>query len=412
MYAWVADKAGNISAAFTPQTITLDRTPPVVTFVAPTSVPTRSVTFTTLSATDSGSGVVKYLVVEGAGAVTAAAFPSVKPTSITLSNKEGVHTLYAYALDAAGNISAPVTQQVVFGEFSVACDQLARVAVNASGVFAVAGLQSVYVPVSQASYDHTKVSAYTAAGAPLWVVDEAPPDPFSFTAPSVGIDGSGNVAAAWLAPSATVGEIDARRYSSAGVAGSLFKVNTTALAGGGSGPNTTALAMNDGGQFVVVWDSYGADGDGWGVYAQRYAVSGVVGSEFRVNSVTIGDQHFPEVGMRSDGSFVICFQNGPDGNPKVDCVAYGSDGAVTKAELTVVSNSNGNLAVSTSGFVVAWTDVIGQGIQMQRFHTDGTIDGAVMFGSGGDVSGTGHGSQTWPSVGMAPSLRPTYFGNS
>ena len=42
---------------------------------------------------------------------------------------------------------------------------------------------------------------------------------------------------------------------------------------------------------MVVWASQGQDGSGWGVYGQRYDVSGVaLGGEFRVNTTTADDQ--------------------------------------------------------------------------------------------------------------------------
>ena len=54
-------------------------------------------------------------------------------------------------------------------------------------------------------------------------------------------------------------------------------------------PSVTAL--NDGG-FVVTWSSDGQDGSGYGIYGQRYAADGTpVGSEFRVNQITSGNQY-------------------------------------------------------------------------------------------------------------------------
>ena len=48
--------------------------------------------------------------------------------------------------------------------------------------------------------------------------------------------------------------------------GAEFQVNTYTI-GNKYGPSTTALS--DGG-FVITWQSLGQDGDGYGVYAQRY----------------------------------------------------------------------------------------------------------------------------------------------
>ena len=60
--------------------------------------------------------------------------------------------------------------------------------------------------------------------------------------------------------------------------------------------------MNDRGEFVVTWSSKGQDGDGWGVYAQRFDASGRgAGGEFRVNSATGGDQTSPSVAIDAAG---------------------------------------------------------------------------------------------------------------
>jgi hypothetical protein len=61
----------------------------------------------------------------------------------------------------------------------------------------------------------------------------------------------------------TIGSVY-QRYNAAGVAqGGEFRF-TTATAG------WSAVAMDADGDFVVTWSSNGQDGDGWGVYAQRY----------------------------------------------------------------------------------------------------------------------------------------------
>ena len=53
---------------------------------------------------------------------------------------------------------------------------------------------------------------------------------------------------------------------------------------------SSVTALNDGG-FVVTWSSDGQDGSGYGIYGQRYAADGTpVGSEFRVNQITSGNQ--------------------------------------------------------------------------------------------------------------------------
>ena len=62
-----------------------------------------------------------------------------------------------------------------------------------------------------------------------------------------------------------------------------------------------AAGLANGG-FVVVWESEGQDGSGYGIYAQRYGADGVAtGDEFQVNSLTDYGQSRPEVAADAVG---------------------------------------------------------------------------------------------------------------
>ena len=83
---------------------------------------------------------------------------------------------------------------------------------------------------------------------------------------------------------------------------SEFQINTY-TASHQLGPSVTGLS--DGG-FVVTWDSYGQDGDGVGIYGQRYDSSGsTTGPEFQINTYTTDDQYDSSVTSLSDGGFVV-----------------------------------------------------------------------------------------------------------
>src|SRR4030095_9072357 len=60
----------------------------------------------------------------------------------------------------------------------------------------------------------------------------------------------------------------------------------------------------------------GLDGSLAGVFAQRFDANGVkLGADFRVNTYTTGIQRWPRVAVRHDGQFVVVWQsNGQDGN--------------------------------------------------------------------------------------------------
>ncbi|MEO1076243.1 MAG: flagellar hook associated protein, partial [Bacteroidota bacterium] len=86
--------------------------------------------------------------------------------------------------------------------------------------------------------------------------------------------------------------------------GPEFQVNT-ATAGNQRNP---AVAVAPDGDFVIAWSSRGQDGSGTGIYAQRYTAEGTpAGAEFQVNTSTLNDQVVPSVGIDEDGDFVIAW---------------------------------------------------------------------------------------------------------
>ncbi len=106
--------------------------------------------------------------------------------------------------------------------------------------------------------------------------------------------------------------IYAQRYDASGNSvGSEFQVNTYTT---GTQIMSTLAALADGG-FVITWSSDTQDGDFYGLYGQRYDVSGeAVGSEFRVNTTTANDQFASAITALADGGFVVTWESdGQDG---------------------------------------------------------------------------------------------------
>jgi hypothetical protein len=114
LYGWVKDKAGNV--ALTPKSATVtvvDAVPPVVTdFAVPQSVTTMTIPITAFTAND--TNLTGYLITTTANpppSASALGWRAMPPASFTVTTG-GQKTLYAWAKDAAGNISAPMTAQV------------------------------------------------------------------------------------------------------------------------------------------------------------------------------------------------------------------------------------------------------------------------------------------------------------
>ena len=97
--------------------------------------------------------------------------------------------------------------------------------------------------------------------------------------------------------------IYAQQFTAAGAAsGNEFRANTT-TAGDQQRPS---VAADGSGNSVIVWESYGQDGDHSGVYGQRYDASGqTVGAEFRSNVTTLGYQETPQAACLTGGGFVV-----------------------------------------------------------------------------------------------------------
>ncbi|KAB0668202.1 DNRLRE domain-containing protein [Oryzomonas sagensis] len=114
-YAWAKDAAGNVSAAKSSSVvITLpDTTAPTVgTFTMPATATSLTVAISSFTASDN-VGVTGYLVTESATAPAASAtgWSAGAPTSFTFS-AAGSTTAYAWAMDAAGNVSAAKSSSV------------------------------------------------------------------------------------------------------------------------------------------------------------------------------------------------------------------------------------------------------------------------------------------------------------
>ena len=192
-------------------------------------------------------------------------------------------------------------------------------------------------------------------------------------------------------------------------AGNEFQVNTHTISGQGSG----AVAGNAAGNFVAVWASYGQDGYSYGVFGQRYSTTGApVGAEFQVNSYTLYAQggffRDPSIAVHPDGTFVVVwtsgtFSVGQDGYG-AGVFAQRFDGAGTPAgtEFQVNSYTLGfeyypDVAAANDGsFVVVWTgphDEYSSAVVGQRYDSTGAPVGGEF-----QINTYTPGSQYGPEV--------------
>ena len=220
------------------------------------------------------------------------------------------------------------------------------------------------------------------------------------------MDGNGNYVVAWTTDNGG---------TSRGVRLTLFDAAGTALSGEIQVNTFTAndqrypsVAMEPGGNFVVVWSSDGQDGAGTGIYAQRYDSAGAPqGAEFQINNTTAGNQDRPQVAMDGSGNFVVAWTSDQGGDLDIYARRYAANGSALGNEFLVnsvdVANDQDQPAIamdSAGNFVVAWRtsstlDGSSTGVFAQRYDSAGSTVGAAF-----QVNTTGAGAQLEPSVAM------------
>ncbi len=108
LYPWAKDAAGNVSAVFgTPRSVIVDITKPIVTsFTATSPSASLSIPITAFTATDA-RGVTGYKITTTATppAAGAAGWTATRPATFAVASA-GTYTLYPWAKDAVGNVSA------------------------------------------------------------------------------------------------------------------------------------------------------------------------------------------------------------------------------------------------------------------------------------------------------------------
>lgn len=166
------------------------------------------------------------------------------------------------------------------------------------------------------------------------------------------------------------------------------------------------MAMLADGGWVVTWQSNNQDEAGnYGVYQQRYDVSGTaVGGERLVNTTITGVQDSPAVTALADGGWVVTWCALDTSGVGVYQQRYNVSGTAIGSIEDLVTTANGNqdnqviTALPDGGWLVVWQsswDIANNefGIFQQRYDVNGGI-----VGSGTRVHTTTAGNQTTPSV--------------
>ncbi len=179
--------------------------------------------------------------------------------------------------------------------------------------------------------------------------------------PSVAIDGSGSFVICWQDGRNSSRDIYMQIYDAGGTPqGSNFRVNDDA---GTSEKWYPSVAMDGSGGFIICWED-GRNGD-WDIYAQMYNVSGALqGPNFRVNDNTgSSSQWCPSVAMNGSSNFVICWQDGRNGDKDIYAQMYDANGTPQEFNFRVDDDTGSSyqrwpsVTMDGSGnFVICWYD--------------------------------------------------------
>src|SRR5262249_34600998 len=174
------------------------------------------------------------------------------------------------------------------------------------------------------------------------------------------------------------------RLTARGAAQPEFRVNTTTAGpqalNGGISPVHHTVAADAAGNFIVVWEGNGP-GDPDGVFAQRYWADGTArGTEFRVNTTTVGSQGYASVAADANGNFVVTWQHIDIG---VKARLYSSDGSARTGELLLKSKVFvDDVAMDAAGdFVVTYQDTTNSFTRVhyaQRYNAAGSAQGKAI----------------------------------
>ena len=290
----------------------------------------------------------------------------------------GSRDVYAQLYDADGN--------AVGGEFQVsaaAADSQfdPTVAMNDAGQFVVAWRDNrgadtdVYVRVFDATGTPT-------TGDILVNTTQLGND----TEPDIAIDDAGNFVVIWQGDAGASEEIRGQRFDASGAqVGGEFQVNTTTV----DQQDDPSVAMAGDGRFVVVWESYLQDGSGEGVYAQLYDATGAtVGGEFMVNTTTSGSQNQPDVAMDDAGNFTVVWQSKDADLAGIFFQRFDASGAQIGGEVQAnteewLAQGEPVISMNDAGeFTIAWQselqDGSGLAVYARRFDATGVAQGGEV----------------------------------
>lgn len=185
-------------------------------------------------------------------------------------------------------------------------------------------------------------------------------------------------------------------------AGDEFRINTHTA----DHQRAPRVCVDGDGRAIVVWSSFDQDGDGDGIFGQRFDAGGQpVGDEFRVNDDTAGNQNEPTIACAASGDHLVAWKHRRADNSGTDIHArrFGGDGEPDGGEFRVNDDTiegrehPAAAALPGGGFAVAYTTIqsdMAGGVSLRRIGEDGSMGAERTF--------AGRGRYEAPAVDVTP----------
>lgn len=221
--------------------------------------------------------------------------------------------------------------------------------------------------------------------------------------PCIAMDGNGNFVIVWNDLKNGNWDIYFQRYNNTGIAlGLNTKANDDI---GTTAQGYPAIAMDDSGNFVIVWDDLrNGNSD---IYFQRYNSNGTaIAENTKANDDTgTANQYSPSIDMNRGGNFVIAWMDRRNGNLDIFFQRFNSSGIIqgvnkkANDDTGTKDQMEASVAIDdNSYFVIVWQDSRNENddIYFQRYSNIGT-DLGVNTKVNDD---TGTENQWYPSIAM------------
>ncbi len=197
--------------------------------------------------------------------------------------------------------------------------------------------------------------------------------------------------------------------------GSPVLVNTTT----GDHQRTSSVAVLNDGTFVITWTDFaGTDGDGTGIYMQRFDAAGVAqGVETLVNTSTAGDQDSPDTIALSGGGYAIVWHENVDdgmGNvtSAINMQKFTAAGVADGGEITIASEvATGSISYTNPEIVELSGGNLGVSWTRYDTTTNAFPQFSIVTSAGVAVAGPINPEQTSDDPFTLPQIRLVELGN-